>query len=420
MNAIDEILAGIAIPPLAPARQHFVRPVLPDVAAAVRAEMNKPGVLDKVKQGDRVAITAGSRGIANLRLIVATIVKCLKERGAEPFIVPTMGSHGGATAAGQTAVLADFGITREQVGAPVVSSLEVANLATAQEPAYFDKQALAAEHTVVVGRIKMHPAFRGIYESGLVKMIAIGLGKQKGAELCHGFGIQNMPLHIERIARVSLERANILCGVALLENAYDETSQVLALPAAEILAAEPGLLQEAKQLMPQIGFASVDVLVIDEMGKNISGTGMDPNIIERYTTPTLTSTNRFQRIVVRDLTPESHGNFNGAGLADICTRRLYEKMDLAATYPNQLTSRVVASGRIPMVMDSDRRAIQAAIRTCCNIDETNVRLVRIKNTADLTEIMISPALFEEAGAHPRIEILGPAAELPFDVAGNWK
>jgi len=418
MSVIDELLSSITIPPLAKARQTFSRPILPDVAAAVRQEMQKPGLLDKVRPGDRVAIAVGSRGIANLSLIIATIVECLKSAGAEPFIVPAMGSHGGASAAGQTAVLADYGVTPAVVGAPVVSSLEVTNLGSAAEPVYFDKLALAAEHTVAVGRIKLHPAFRGAYESGLVKMIAIGLGKQKGAELCHGFGIENMAFHIERIARIALQRANILCGVALVENAYDETCQVLALPAAEILATEPGLLLAAKQNMPQIYFPQVDVLIIDEMGKNISGTGMDPNIIERYTTPSIANTNKFQLIVVRDLTAESHGNFNGAGLADICTRRVFEKMNFAATYPNQLTSRVVASARIPMVMENDRQAILAAIKTCCGIDPANLRMVRIKNTTELAEIMISPALLPEAVNHPHVEIFDSPQELAFDATGN--
>ena len=418
MSVIDELLSGITIPPLVKARQTFARPILQDVAAVVRQEMQKPGLLDKVRPGERVAIAVGSRGIANLKLIIATIVECLKSVGAEPFIVPAMGSHGGATVAGQTAVLADYGITPEVVGAPVVSSLDVTNLGSAAEPVYFDRQALAAEHTLVVGRVKMHPAFRGDYESGLVKMIAIGLGKQKGAELCHGFGIENMAFHIERIARIALSRANILCGVALLENAYDETCQVLALPAAEILVTEPGLLLAAKQYMPQIYFTQVDVLIIDEMGKNISGTGMDPNIIERYTTPTIANTNKFQRIVVRDLTAESHGNFNGAGLADICTRRVFDKMNFFATYPNQLTSRVVASARIPMVMESDRQAILAAIKTCCGIDPANLRMVRIKNTTELAEIMISPALLPEAVNHPYMEIFDSPQDLAFDNKGN--
>ncbi len=418
MNVIDELLSGITIPSLAKARQTFARPILPDVTAVVRQEIQKPGLLDKVRPGDRVAIAVGSRGIANLSLIIATIVECLKSVGAEPFIVPAMGSHGGASAAGQTAVLADYGVTPAMVGAPVISSLDVTNLGSAAEPVYFDKQALAAEHTMAVGRVKLHPAFRGDYESGLVKMIAIGLGKQKGAELCHGFGIENMAFHIERLARISLSRANILCGVALLENAYDETCQVLALPAAEILATEPGLLLAAKQYMPQIYFPQVDVLIIDEMGKNISGTGMDPNIIERYTTPTIANTNKFQRIVVRDLTAESHGNFNGAGLADICTRRVFDKMNFAATYPNQLTSRVVASARIPMVMENDRQAILAAIKTCCGIDQANLRMVRIKNTMELAEIMISPALLAEAVNHPLVEIFDSPQELAFDATGN--
>jgi hypothetical protein len=407
------------IPPLAKVRQKFARPFLTDVPAAVRNEMARPGLVAEVRPGDKVAITVGSRGIANLPQIIREIVNCLRQAGAEPFIVPAMGSHGGATAMGQIEVLSDYHITHESVGAPILSSMEVVDLSDGGEaPVYFDKIAMAADHTLVVGRIKLHPAFRGSYESGLVKMIAIGLGKQRGAEYCHGFGVENMSAQIERMARIALNRANILCGVALLENAYDETCKVVAVPAAEILAAEPALLQEAKSNMPQIYFSQADVLVIDEMGKNISGTGMDPNVIERYTTPSIPNAKRFQRIVVRDLTPESHGNFNGAGLADICTRRVFDKMDFAATYPNQLTSRVVASARIPMVMENDRQAIQAAVKTCCGIDENKLRMIRIKNTKDIEEILISPALMTEAQNHPQVEVVSQPAELLFDSAGN--
>jgi hypothetical protein len=249
-------------------------------------------------------------------------------------------------------------------------------------------------------------------------MIAIGLGKQEGAELCHSLGLEKMSAQIESMARVAIAKANILCGVALLENGYDESCKVVAMTAGEILDAEPALLEEAKNYMPQIYLNKVDVLVIDEMGKNISGTGMDPNILERYTTPSIPDTDKFQRIVVRDLTQESHGNFNGAGLADICTRRMFEKMVFAATYPNSLTSRVVNSGKIPMVMDNDRQAILAAIKTCCDIDPENVRMVRIKNTLHLEDIRISRALIEEARRHPNIELNGELVPLLFDSTGE--
>ena len=421
MSVIDELLSGIEIPPMARARQVFPRPILSDVTAVVRREMAKPGLLDQVKVGDSIAVTVGSRGIANLPVIVREVISCLKQAGAQPFIVPTMGSHGGATAEGQTEVLTGLGITPESVGAPIRATMEVVNLSeVGQSPVFFDKFAFAADHTVVIGRVKPHTSFRGKYESGLVKMIAIGLGKQKGAELCHSLGLEKMSAQIESMARVAIAKTNILCGIALLENGYDESCRIVSMPAGRILSDEPELLVEARNYMPQIYLNHVDVLIVDEMGKNISGTGVDPNIIERYTTPSIPSSDKFQRIVIRDLTPESHGNFNGSGLADMCTRRLFEKMDFAATYPNPLTSRVAKSAQIPMVLENDRQAVLAAIKTCCDIDPANVRMVRIKNTLHLEDIQISAALMEEACCHRQIEVLEAPSPIFFDTDGYMK
>ena len=419
MSIIDELLSDVLIPPMAKVRQVFPRPVLRNVAEVVQREMMKPGLLDKIKPGDSVAVTVGSRGIANLPVIIREIVDSLKKAGAQPFIVPAMGSHGGASAEGQTEVLSGLGITPESVGAPIRATMEVINLSEeGQSPVYFDRNAFAAQHTVVVGRVKIHTSFRGPYESGIVKMIAIGLGKQKGAELCHSLGLEKMSAQIESMARIAIAKTNILCGVALLENGYDETCKIVSIPAGQILDAEPALLVEARGYMPQVYLNHIDVLIVDEMGKNISGTGLDPNIIERFTTPSIPDTDKFQRIVIRDLTPESHGNFNGSGLADMCTRRLFEKMDFAATYPNPLTSRVAGSVKIPMVLETDRQAIRAAIKTCLNIDPANVRMVRIKNTLHLEEIQISAALMREARSHPHIEVLENAAPLLFDTQGD--
>ena len=419
MNIFDDLLSGIPIPPLTRVRQHFPRPRLDNVAETVRRELNKPGLLDRIRPGDSVAVTAGSRGIANLTLILREIADLLKLAGASPFVVPAMGSHGGATANGQIGVLAGLGITPETVGMPIQASMEVVNLADAGEPpAYFSQTAFDADHVIVVGRIKPHTSFRGPYESGIAKMITIGLGKQRGADLCHQLGLARMSERIEKIARIALGKTKILCGVAILENAYDETCRIVSLTAGEILEAEPALLIEARNNMPQIYLNHNDVLIVDEIGKNISGTGMDPNIIGRYTTPLLPDTDRFQRIAVLGLSRETKGNFYGLGLADICTRHLYEKINFAETYPNSLTSRVIRSVTIPMVMNNDRQAIQGAIQTCIHVDARNVRMIRIKNTLQLEEIWISPALIPEARRHPNLEVLDEPAPLLFDEAGN--
>jgi hypothetical protein len=402
-------------------RQKFPRPVLEDIPAVVREQLKKEGILDRVKKGDRVAITAGSRGIANIAVIIREIVSSLKEVGAHPFIIPTMGSHGGATAQGQVEVLHSLGITEEAVGAPIRATMEVVQLGTTKNglPVCFDKYAATeADATVVVGRIKPHTSFRGNYESGLAKMIVIGLGKQIGAEICHATGLANMSARIEDIARVAIDKSNIIFGVGILENAYDETCKIVAVPRERIMEDEPALLQEAKSYLPQIPFNKYDVLIVDEIGKNISGTGMDTNVVGRYTSSAVTCEPKVQKIVILDLTEETHGNANGMGLGDICSRRMFAKIDFEKTYANPLTSRVVASVKIPMVMNTDIQAIRAAIKTCLDVDYDKIRMIRIKNTLKVDDMYISEHLLDEARANPLIEILEEPRPMEFDENGN--
>ncbi len=412
MEIFEDLLKGCGIPKVIKIRQNFPRPGLQDIQGAVKHELQQRGVLERVKRGARVAVTVGSRGIANISLITREIVANLLEAGAHPFIIPAMGSHGGATAAGQVEVLRSLGITGETMGVPVKATMDVIRVGITEKnlPVWVDKiAATEANAVVVINRIKPHTTFRGPYESGLAKMIAIGLGKQIGAELCHAAGPANMSLRIEELARHMLTKVNILFGVGVIENAYDETCTITALPAEEIMDREPALLAEARLKMPRILIDQYDVLVVDEMGKNISGTGMDPNIIGRYTTDTLKNEDWSQRIVVLDLTRETQGNANGIGLADICTRRTFEKMDFCKTYPNSLTTRIVDSVRIPMVMENDEQAVQAAIKTCFDVEPGRIRLIRIKNTLQLEEIYISESLIPEARKNPLIDIL---EELP--------
>ncbi len=421
MDIFEELTQGYKIPKMAKVRQKFSRPIIEDVPQAVREALKKQGILDRVKAGDRVAITAGSRGIANILAIIRETVSVLKELGTLPFIIPTMGSHGGATAEGQIGVLKSLGITEESVGAPIKSTMKTIPLGNTEEglPVYMDKYAYEeADATVVIARIKPHTSFRGQYESGLVKMIVIGLGKQLGAEICHAAGLMGMSERIESMARLAIDKSNIAFALGVIENAYDETCKVVACPREEIMEAEPPLLKEAFTNMPKIFFDKYDVLVVDEIGKNISGTGMDPNIIARFTSSAVTCEPTVQRIITLDLTEETHGNANGIGLADICTRRAYEKIDFKSTYPNPLTSRVVGSAMIPMVMDTDAQAIRAAIKTCFEVDFDNIRMIRIKNTLKLEEIYISEALIEEARENPNIEILEEPKTMAFDQKGN--
>lgn len=418
--SLEQMLSHIQIPQMVLVRQRFPRPVLKDVAGAVRAELGRPEILGRIKSGDRVAITAGSRGIANIALILREVAVSLKAAGAEPFIVPTMGSHGGATAAGQREVLRGLGICEETVGVPILATMEVVlvGVSAGGIPVYFDRYAALADATVVVGRVKPHTSFRGAYESGLAKMIVVGLGKQRGADVCHATGPGNMSRRIEDIALTAIEKTNVLFAVGIMENAYDETSRIVALPREEIMAKEPGLLQEARANLPQILLSKYDVLIVDEIGKNISGLGMDTNVINRYPTSAIVCQPSVQRIAVLDITDETQGNVHGLGLADVCSQRLFAKIDFAGTYPNPLTARAPESSRIPMVMPNDLLAIKAAIQTCHDVDYSKIRMIRIKNTLKLDEILISEHLIERARLESRIEITGDPQPVVFADNGN--
>ncbi|HSH34849.1 lactate racemase domain-containing protein [Schnuerera sp.] len=331
-----------------------------------------------------------------------------------------MGSHGGANAKGQIEVLNSMGITEEFCEAPIKSSMEVVKIGETEDglPVNIDRYANEADGIVVINRIKPHVGFRGPYESGLVKMITIGLGKQKGAEVCHNQGFGKMAENLPKIAKVIIEKKNIVFAVGLLENAYDETYKIVAMDKRQILDLEPELQKESKKMLPKICFDKFDVLVIDEIGKNITGTGMDTNIIGRYHTPYASGGPDIKKIVVLDLTKESHGNANGIGLSDFTTRRFFNKMKFDQTYPNSITSTVQKTIKIPMVLDTDKLAIQGAIKTSNLKKESEVKIIRIKNTLDMEYIFISENLIEEAKNNPNLEIITGLMPLDFDRYGN--
>jgi hypothetical protein len=330
-----------------------------------------------------------------------------------------MGSHGGATAEGQRAVLAHLGVTPERVGAPVESQMDTVLIGRTGEgaPVFLDRLASEADGIVFVGRVKPHTAFRGRYESGLAKMIAIGLGKQAGAASTHARGFGEMARMVPEMAAVALQHAPIRFGLAVLENAHDLPFKIVAVPADRILEEEPGLLDEASRAMPRIPFPRFDVLVIDRIGKNISGDGADPNITGRYPTPYASGGPEVNKQVVLDLAEESAGNANGIGTADFTTVRLARKMDLGATYPNALTSTVAGPVALPMVLPSDRLAIAAALLTC-NAVGREPRLVRIQDTLHLDRFWVSPSLLDEGARDPNLHLLSEPEAMPFDVEGN--
>lgn len=424
MSTIDRLLDPIVIPKVIRVRQKFDRPTIPDVAGDLRTKLQASSAMDKIKPGQAVAVTVGSRGITNMPLLVKTIVEEIKRRGASPFMVPAMGSHGGATAQGQREMVIGMGYTEEYIGAPIKSDMEPVQIGVSENgfPVYFDSNALAADWTIVANRIKPHVAFRGPVESGLQKMITIGLGKQKGADICHDLGFGEMAVNIPAMAKVSLEKANILCGIGILENPFHETCGIEVVGNAEIPVKEPELQELAKLYSPRLHFSKLDAVIIDEIGKDISGTGFDTNVIGRYHTPFIPSSGmEVKRFAVLDVTDVSHGNANGLGIADFTTRRAFEKMSFEHTYPNSLTSTVPLSVKIPMVLKNDRQAIQACIKTCNRLDKENVSLLRMKNTNELAEIEISENLTDYAQKHPYLEIVSEPYELTFNVIGNlWQ
>ena len=419
-TAIERILDGVPLPDVVPVEQRFDASPVGDLAAAVEAALAAGGLADMVRPGQRVALAVGSRGLANLPELVRLLAAAVRRLGAEPFAVPAMGSHGGATAEGQLQLLAKMGVTEEAIGAPIRASMEVVPLGEAAPglPAFCDKLAAAADATLILGRVKPHSSFRGRYESGLIKMLAIGLGKQKGAETCHTRGFGQVADRIAAVGKTVLARGNVIGGLAVVENARHQTHHVELVPAAAIPDREPALLKLAWDLYPRLPFDQADVLVLDRIGKEISGTGLDCNVVGRYTTPFASGGPDITRIVALDTTPLTGGNVNGIGVVDVTTQRLFDKFSFAETYPNALTSTATAAVKIPMVMPGDRLAIQAAIRTSTIPDPAAVRLAWVRDTLALDHLYVSANMAAEVAARPNTQVTGPARPLPFTPTGR--
>lgn len=408
-------------PKVARIRQSFPRPRVGDVGAAVREQCLRPEIRARLRPGTRVAITAGSRGITDIPAVLQALAGVVREAGAEPFVVPAMGSHGGATAEGQVEVLRSLGVTEETVGAPVRSSMEVVRLGETRRgvPVYMDRHAHASDGVIVVGRVKPHTDFHADIESGLLKMAAIGLGKHRGALTLHALGVEGIRDHMVEAGSLVFGSGKVLFGVGIVENAYEETAVLEAIPPEEVVPRERRLLQEARRLAPALPVQGADVLFVDELGKNYSGTGMDTNVIGRFRIPGVEEPERpkVRYLIVGDLSAASHGNALGVGLADLTTRRLFGKIDFEATNANVLTSTFLERGKIPPVMPNDREAIAAALRCSWGVVPEEAGFVRIPNTLDLRELYVSESLLGEAlsgGA----ELVEPPREMAFDREGN--
>ncbi len=387
-------------------RNKFPDNSLQDPGREIDREMK---LLAEIRLGSSIAIGVGSRGIDRLDKVVKQVVNFVKQKGGRPFIVPAMGSHGGATAEGQQEVLESYGITEAALGVPVKSSMEVIELPEGNciHPVFMDKNAFESDGIILINKVKPHTDFHSSYESGLVKMTVIGLGKEKGAEAIHHYGVRGLKELLPLAAANILSTGKIIGGIALIENAHDKLMHVKYLPANEFLEKEPELLEIARTNRPGLPAGNLDVLIIDEMGKNISGVGLDTNIIGRLKIygqqeppgPAVKS------ILVTDLTEASHGNATGVGLADVITKRLYDKINFDITYKNIITSSFLERAKIPIVAENDRRGFEIALRNCGNPVPGKERVIRIRNTLYLNEVYVSDEIIKELKDKPVIEII---------------
>ena len=405
-------------------RQNFPNRALPDVAGAVREQMEGAEWALAVQPGSRIAVGVGSRGITNIDVIAKAVIDFWKSRGVKPFLIPVMGSHGSASAAGQANVLAHYGISEETMGAPVISSLDVVPVGATSEgmEVVLDRQAYEADGTMLLSRVKWHTDFEGKLESGIHKMMAIGLGKWAGAKRYHTFALEyGLEQVIRSVGEVMLGTGKMLGGLAILEDAYHHTAEVAAVGAAGMVEREEELLAKVKSWKPNIPVREVDLLIVDEIGKNFSGAGMDTKIVNRSGRQGPNSwpgVPKIFRIIVRDLSPLSCGNAIGMGLADAITDRLFEKVDFEATWVNSLTASSPTASFTPMHFPNDRTCIEKIVPTCGKLDSGAVTIAWIRNSMDIGELMISEGLLDEVRANPEIDILSEPMDWDFDWEGN--
>ncbi len=412
------------LPRIFKVRQKIATPRLADVEKEMNDLLDRFGLSGKVKPGERIALTAGSRGIRDKAKVLKVIVARLKTLGAKPFLVPCMGSHGGATAEGQVKMLQHLGITEEYVGAPIVSSMEVKEIGRTGfgTPVFIDRNICErADKIIVVNRIKPHTDFSHEVESGISKMIVIGMGKQKGALMAHRLTIKNgFPMIFKEVLPIIRKALPFFFGVGIIENQYDQTASLHLLEPQNFYEGEKALLKKAGEIMPRLPFPQADILVVDEIGKNISGAGMDPNVTGRLYfigSPPLEEP-KITRIFVRDLTAETEGNAIGIGYADYTTRRLVQKIDPVPTAINSITGMGPECGRIPIAFDKDRDALQAAFDNSGVLEPPDLRLVWIKNTLELEYLWVSEAMLGETQGNQNLEVVSGLQEVPFDSAGN--
>ena len=404
------------IPKMIKVKQNFEDHKIEDVALAVKNEILKPEITQTIKAGASIAIGVGSRGVANIDIAVKSLVTSLKQLGAVPFIFPAMGSHGGGTVENQTALLAGYGVTEDKVGAEVRATMETVVPVVLDDgtKVHMDKFAYEADGVILINRVKPHTNFRGSIESGIVKMMTIGMGKINGASELHGsYPMSNFGTALPNAAKHLLEKINFLFGVGLVEDAYDHTAIVEAIPANQLFDKEANLQAMAKKLMGKICFDQIDVLVIDEIGKEISGGGCDPNITGNKNEPGFEKP-AVSKLVLLDLTDKTKGNATGFAAADVITKKLFDKIDFPTTYANVVASSKLEGGKIPIPMSDGDQALRLALKTLNGIDPKNARIVRIKNTLKLAEIYVSEAMMNEVQDNAMLEPISSAEEMSFN------
>jgi len=406
-------------------RQLFETAKVDDVAAEVEASLSTLNLTAKIRPGDTVAISAGSRGVANIHQVTRAIVQHLQALGAAPFVVPAMGSHGGGTAEGQQAILEGYGMTEAYLGCPIRASMETVVVCEAEEgfPVHFDKHAWDADHVVVCNRVKPHTNFTGDIESGLMKMMLIGLGKHNGAKIyhraIHDFSFGQI---VRSVAREVLDKCGVIAGVALVENQFDETAKITALAPDDFEEGEKELLIEAKQLMPTIPFDQAHLMAIDQIGKNISGSGMDTNTVGRKYNdhqPGEGETPRIRFISIRGLTEATHGNASGLGLAEFCRSRVIQEADQNITRINCITGGHVTAAMLPLDYESDREIMDVVLQSCGLTPAAQLQLIWIRNTLEVAEFVCSEVYWDEVQQREDLMALSDVQDLPFDAEGNW-
>jgi hypothetical protein len=411
----------MSFPPIARVRQSIPQPLVADLAGTVRSQILTSRLRERVPAGGTIAVGVGSRGITVIPRVARAAVDTLKEMGFRPFIVAAMGSHGAATAEGQRELLAGYGVTTEAMGVEVRTDMDTVVLGTSPVglPIYFDRNAYEADAIVLLGRVKPHTDFHATYESGIVKMMVIGLGKQEGASQVHKLGLYGLKNVLPAVGKILVEKTRFALGLAIIENADDLPAEIVAIEREALFDVEPVLLERARALMGRLPFDQIDVLIVGELGKNYSGAGMDPNVIGRLMVETQPDFARpvVIRLAVLDASEESHGNIVGIGFADLTTERLVAKMDELPFRTNVMTACMLERARIPITLPTDRDVFTASLDTCWKIDPTEARLVLIPNTLELNTLWVSPALEGEVRSDPHLRLETEFRPIPISADG---